>query len=186
MLAAAEKKTLLTLAHRVLHQVVLFEKAFQDSFLEGLDLSPVLKERRGAFVTLRKRGALRGCIGYIEPVKPLYVAVAQNTYNAAVRDERFDPVQSSELENLTIDISVIGPLKRVDSPREIVLGFHGVVLEKEECKSIFLPQVAVEQNWDLEELLSQLSLKAGLSRNDWESGAAFSVFTTESFSESDL
>jgi len=186
MLTNSERKTLLRLSRQVLNLHILLKNPSQDDFIKGLDISSKLKERMGAFVTLRNDGTLRGCIGYIEPIQSLYVAVILNTINAATRDERFDPVQPNELENIIVDISVISPLKSIVNPSQIELGVHGVVLEKDKFRSLFLPQVAVEQNWNLEQLLSQLGLKAGLSKEAWKKDAKFFTFTTESFSEKDL
>jgi AmmeMemoRadiSam system protein A len=186
MLTHSERNTLLRLSRQVLTLHILWGKTSPNDLLRGIDLPPALREKRGVFVTLRNNDILRGCIGYIEPIKPLYEAVILNTINAATRDERFEPVEPAELENLTIDLSVISPLSPIQTPDEIRLGVDGVMMEKENTRSLFLPQVAVEQDWNVGQLLTQLSLKAGLPKDAWKKGAKFFTFTTESFSEKDL
>lgn len=139
-------------------------------------LPPRLKEPAGAFVTLKRHGELRGCIGYIEPRTPLYLAVLANGDNAARRDPRFDPMSAPELEGLEIEVSVLAPLRPVDSWESFRVGKEGVVLTKDGRSAVFLPEVATEQGWTREETLSHLSLKAGLPANAWRDGASFEVF----------
>lgn len=147
----------------------------------GVELSVRLNAPRGAFVTLTSAGSLRGCIGYIEGIKPLVEAVAENGYSAAARDPRFLPVETAELPHLDIEISALTPLIEVDGPEEIVIGRHGVVLAKSGRRAVFLPQVAVEQGWDLETTLTHLALKAGLGPDGWREGADFLVFEADVF-----
>lgn len=118
----------------------------------------------GAFVTLRNKGQLRGCIGEFEPKEPLYQVIQKMAVEAATNDPRFNSVIASELKDITIEISVMTPKKRVANWREIKLGKHGVVVQKGLRAGTFLPQVATETGWNLEEFLSHLcSDKAGLS-----------------------
>jgi len=140
-----------------------------------------LLEKRGAFVTLTLQNRLRGCIGYIEGFKPLAEAVADNGRSAAVGDPRFDPLQVHELTDLEIEISVLTPLVEVPSFAEIEVGKHGVLLEKNGCRAVFLPQVAIEQGWDLYTTLTQLCLKAGLGPLEWQQGTKFKVFEAQIF-----
>ncbi len=147
----------------------------------GLEPGPNLLENRGAFVTLTRDGALRGCIGYIQGIKPLLQAVAENAASAAVGDPRFRPVTPAEAPVLELEISALSPLRRVAGAADITIGTHGILLDKNGRQAVFLPQVAVEQHWDLETTLTQLSLKAGLPRDAWRQGAGFRVFTAEVF-----
>jgi AmmeMemoRadiSam system protein A len=124
----------------------------------GIDLAPRLTARRGAFVTLTRAGKLRGCIGYIEGVKPLVEAVVDNGRSAAVGDPRFPPVSTAELAEIHIEISALTPLVPVAGPEEITIGRHGVVLAKDGRRAVFLPQVATEQGWDRDTTLEQLAL----------------------------
>jgi hypothetical protein len=147
-------------------------------------ITPALRERRGAFVTLKARGKLRGCIGYIQPIEPLYKAVQQNAINAATRDSRFRPVKTDNLSEIQIEVSVLTPPAPVSSYQDIVLGRHGIILKKGSQQAVFLPQVAPEQGWDLSETLRHLSLKAGLSGDDWKDpDVEFLVFTAEVIEE---
>jgi AmmeMemoRadiSam system protein B/AmmeMemoRadiSam system protein A len=137
-----------------------------------------LKAPSGAFVTLKRNGALRGCIGYIRGVKPLYQAVMENGDNAARNDRRFRPLEPGELDGLEVEVSVLSPLKPVASVDELRVGEHGIVLHKDGRAAVFLPEVATEQGWDLEETLSALASKAGLPADAWRDGASFEVFTS--------
>jgi hypothetical protein len=140
-------------------------------------------EPRGAFVTLRKRGELRGCIGFIEPVAPLGRAVIQAAIFAATEDPRFPPVAASEIADLRIEISVLAPAREIDNPRGVTVGTHGLIVERDGRKGVLLPQVPVENGWDRETFLEQASLKAGLPRDAWRRGAKISVFEAIVFHE---
>ena len=154
-----------------------------------------LAQPRGVFVTLyssetdahqmaRPSGkTLRGCIGYIWPIKPLGQAVIDNTIGAASKDPRFKPVTKDEISHLHIDINVLTPLHRIDSYKDIVLGRDGIVMYKNDRQAVFLPSVASEFGWTIEETLTQLSLKAGCGEDGWRSNARFDVFQAESFEE---
>jgi AmmeMemoRadiSam system protein A len=124
--------------------------------------SPELLAERGVFVTLKKRGQLRGCIGYVLPTKPLYLAVRDMAINSALRDPRFPPVTPAELSSLYIEISVMTPLQPVADPGEVVVGEDGLVVEARGCSGLLLPQVAPEQGWDRERFLEGVCMKAGL------------------------
>lgn len=147
----------------------------------------ILAEPRGVFVTLFKRNPsgreLRGCIGHIWPVRPLAEAVVENAVGAAMRDYRFAPMEKNELESLQIEISVLTPLRRVASYNEIVIGRDGIVFYKNNSQAVFLPHVAEQYGWTLEQTLTQLALKAGLSEGAWKEGAKFDIFQAESFEE---
>lgn len=138
-----------------------------------------LRKVRGVFVTLRKHGHLRGCIGSIVGVEPLYRGIVRNTVNAASKDHRFTPVASKELKDISVEVSVLSPLRRVASHEDIIPGWHGVVLKKGPYQSVYLPQVAIETGWGVEQMLTRLSKKAGLAGDAWRSGAEFHVFEAQ-------
>jgi len=123
----------------------------------------VLKKPFGAFVTLKENGNLRGCIGTFEPKDPLYIVIQKMAIAAATQDPRFFPVSKEELKNIKIEISVLSPKTKVNDWKEIKLGKQGVVVQKGFHSGTFLPQVATETGWSLEEFLTQLcTQKAGL------------------------
>ncbi len=139
------------------------------------------RQPSGAFVTLKKHGELRGCIGYILPKEPLYRAVILNGLNAAQQDYRFPPVQPEELKELELTVSVLSPPQSIPSVEDFQPGVHGIILHKEGRSAVFLPEVAREQGWNREQTLSHLARKAGLPEDAWKEGAAFEVFTTQHF-----
>ncbi len=134
------------------------------------DVPPALLEKRGVFVTLKKRGELRGCIGYISGLKPLLQAVLDNSYNAAFKDPRFGPVTADEFPAITIEISVLTEPVPVKSVEEIQVGRDGLIMERGPYRGLLLPQVAVEQGWDRKTFLDQTCLKAGLPAGAWKDG----------------
>ncbi|MBS3135931.1 AmmeMemoRadiSam system protein A [Candidatus Woesearchaeota archaeon] len=143
--------------------------------------------KKGIFVTLHKYGELRGCIGNIMPVSSAYVATIENARFAAYADPRFSPVSQDEFSDIKIEISLLSVPKRLNySGRENLLSkldsSYGIIIKKNENIATFLPQVW-EELPDKAEFLSQLCLKAGLARNDWEKGAEIKVYKVESFSE---
>lgn len=150
----------------------------------GVRLTPGLERSAGAFVTLSSHGTLRGCIGDIQPRRPLWQTVQAMAVGAATRDYRFRSVTADELPDLDLRISVLTPLAEVAGWRDIELGLHGIVLQKHGRSATFLPQVASDQGWDLEQTLTQLALKAGLPADAWVEGATFLVFESEAFGES--
>jgi len=140
---------------------------------------PRLAADGAAFVTLKgKGGELRGCIGAIQPVEALCRSVRNNAVAAASRDYRFPPVRPDELAGLALEITVLSPLEPVSDPGEIRLGSHGVYLQAKGTSSVFLPQVAPEQGWDLNTTLQQLARKAGLPADGWRNGQLYR-FTAE-------
>jgi len=180
-LTEEEKKFLLKIARETLEEYVKNRK------VPNFDIPyENLKKKCGAFVTLNKNHQLRGCIGYILPVYPLYRAVIDNTINACSRDWRFNPVTPDELKDIEIEISVLSPPVPVKSYKEIEIGKHGIILKKGIHQAVFLPQVAPEQGWDLATTLSHLAMKAGLPPDAWKEGCKFEVFTAIVFSESDF
>lgn len=162
-----------------------------DAALRDLGEAREASRLTAVFVTLKRTdpmevarlGDLRGCIGQVVPTYPLDLAVAKSALDAALDDPRFPEVEARELPRLSVEVTVLSPIVPIASWREIRVGTHGVVLEKGGRRALFLPQVAVEQRWTLEETLGHLALKAGLSRDEWRSGATFSVFTGQVFHE---
>lgn len=178
-LSAPEKDQLLRLSRTALRQSVLSQPVDI-----AAPANPNLRLPRGAFVTLKKKGVLRGCIGFTEPRLPLYQSVAQAAVFAASRDPRFSPVKESELSDLEIEISVLGPLVKVDAPRSIKVGTHGLMIEKNGARGLLLPQVAVENHWNRSTFLQQTCRKAGLPPDAWKSGARIYTFEALVFHES--
>ncbi len=179
----SEKATLLRLSRDTLEAYIRRHET-PDPLGGGYAITEALRQPRGAFVTLTKGGRLRGCIGYIQPIAPLYRTVQENTINAATRDTRFPPVSPEELPEIHIEISALSVPEPVASYREIEIGKHGIILKHGYAQAVFLPQVAPEQGWDLPETLRHLSLKAGLAPDAWrDPEAEFLVFTAEVFEE---
>jgi AmmeMemoRadiSam system protein B/AmmeMemoRadiSam system protein A len=144
--------------------------------------SNTLKEKRGAFVTLHKKGNLRGCIGYIRPQKPLHQTIREMALAAAFQDSRFKPVTQSELNDLEIEISVLTPLKKISSIDEIEVGKHGIYIMKDFHSGILLPQVATENSWDRETFLEHTCTKAGLPDTAWkEKNTEIYIFSADIF-----
>ena len=130
--------------------------------------SPALLQDRGAFVTVRKKGELRGCIGYTSPVKPLYLVIRDVAAMAAVRDPRFPPVGARELGDLEYEVSVLSPFRHVQDIKQIQVGQHGLLIRKGDYEGILLPQVPVEEHWDRKTFLREIGLKAGLPPTAWQ------------------
>jgi hypothetical protein len=146
-----------------------------------------IKRSCGAFVTLKKDGRLRGCIGYMEPVMPLYQTVARMAVAAATRDSRFTPVALDELKEIEIEISVLSPMRRIDDPKEVVVGKHGIYIRKGRNSGVLLPQVATEMEWNREQFLKGVCRKAWLPEDAWkEKETELYVFTAEVFSEKEF
>jgi hypothetical protein len=177
-----DRRLLLELARRTLQHRL--EKGRSPRIEDlGIEVTEPMRLPRSAFVTLTKGGELRGCIGSLFPTQPLYREVMARAVHAALEDGRFPPVEASELPELHLEISALTSAKPVASPKDIVLGRHGIILEKGGRSAVFLPQVAPEQGWDLPETLRHLSRKAGLPEDAWEKGASFQVFEAEVFGE---
>jgi len=186
-LDAAERDALLGLARATLETHLEHGPQLADWYASH-EIRGNLAAIAGAFVTINRRGLtpeqgrLRGCIGSIVGREPLADTVVHAARSAA-HDPRFPPLEASELPKMSLEISVLSPLRRVRDPKAIVLGRDGVILSKSGHSAVYLPQVATETGWDRATLLSHLSVKAGLSPDAWRSGARFEVFTAQVFSE---
>ena len=183
-LTEEDKKQLLSLARESLIYALEKRRIPEASDL-SITLSDALHSPRAAFVTLKKNHQLRGCIGDIFPQRPLYRSVIANAINAAFNDRRFPQLAEDECNDIVIEISALTPPKPISSPDEIRISTDGVVLSKEGRSAVFLPQVAPEQGWDLNQMLTQLSLKAGLAADAWKDGASFLVFQAVVFGENE-
>ena len=132
----------------------------------------------GAFVTLHKKGQLRGCIGRMASPDPLEKTVRIMAGEAAFRDPRFPPLSRDELDNCSIEISVLSPMEPCADPRQVKVGVHGLYLSYRGRTGVLLPQVPVEQGWNLEEYLEYICVKAGVPVHSYgQPGAKLSTFT---------
>ena len=148
-----------------------------------LDRYPELSNAQGLFVTLRKRGELRGCIGRIEADEPLAKAISEVALDAALHDSRFSPVSAEELKDIQVEVSVLTPPVQLANAKEVVAGRDGVILDYQGHRGVFLPQVWDETGWTRLEFLRELaSQKAGLPPDAWQQ-AALSVFQAQAFEE---
>jgi len=127
-----------------------------------------LRETYGAFVTLKKRGRLRGCIGHVVGDRPLWETVSRMAQSAAFGDPRFPPVTADEYDDLDLEISILSPLEECPDPRQVQIGRHGLVVRKGVRSGLLLPQVPVEWKWDRETFLAHTCLKAGLPETAWK------------------
>lgn len=173
-LSEKEKSTLFAIAEDTLQWCV--SRPDGKFPMEKHELTAKLKVATATFVTLKIKGELRGCIGSLSPSEPLYLSVHHNAVNAALHDYRFHPVSKAELPSISVDVSILSPIREIPSLDEFKLGQQGIILEKGMNRAVFLPEVALEQKWTKEETLTHLALKASLDRNDWKSGARFQVF----------
>jgi AmmeMemoRadiSam system protein B/AmmeMemoRadiSam system protein A len=183
-LSDADKEQLLKLARGTL-EFYLKERKVPEPAEVGVQVSSAMKRRAAAFVTLKKNGMLRGCIGDILPRGPLYESVIRNVVNAGVNDGRFPPVTSGECEQLVFEVSALTVPKPVASADEVRIGIDGVILRKQGRSAVFLPQVAPEQGWDVDQMLSHLSTKANLPADAWKQDAEFLVFQADVFGENE-
>ena len=163
-LSDRDKNELLVLARKSVEQAVEQRKQYEP----GATASEALNQDRGAFVTLREAGKLRGCIGYTSAMKPLYLTVRDTATSAALRDPRFPPVSASELPQLEYEISVLSPLRRVMDVQQIEVGRDGLVMKNGDNEGLLLPQVPVEQNWNRQTFLEETCHKAGMSSTCWK------------------
>jgi hypothetical protein len=170
-LSAEEKQELLGMARQAIRLYVE-----EGRVLVSKTENPDFLSEKGAFVTLKKRGELRGCIGFIEPLFPLHETVIRSAIYAATEDTRFTPVTKEDLKDLEYEVSVLTPLQKIDNPRIVQVGKHGLVISMGNNNGLLLPQVPVENHWDRETFLCQACVKAGLPPDAWKKGAEIFVF----------
>ena len=178
-LTEAEQQSLLQIARQTLDTYIKTGKV-----PEAKPLTARLQEKRGAFVTLKEHGDLRGCIGYVEAVKPLYLAVSNMAVAASTEDPRFRPVTKDELKDIDIEITVLSPLRPLPSPDSVIVGKHGLVIRKGYQSGLLLPQVPGEQGWNRQEYLEGVCRKAGLPVSAYkDKDAQLYCFTGQVFGE---
>jgi AmmeMemoRadiSam system protein A len=145
--------------------------------------SPGLNLHSGCFVTIKKQGELRGCIGNFISDKPLYLLVQEMAISAATRDPRFYPMKKDDLADFTVDISVLSPLTKAGSVEEIQVGVHGIYIVKGSYRGVLLPQVATEYGWDRDQFLQHTCVKAGLPQDAWQGECDIYLFSAQVFGE---
>jgi AmmeMemoRadiSam system protein A len=140
----------------------------------------------GAFVTLKEEGALRGCVGRFIVEEPLWKVVQQMAIASSTQDNRFPPVDPKEIGKISIEISVLSPMRRIKSPDEIELGKHGIYITKGYYSGTFLPQVATETGWSKEDFIGHCSRdKAGLGWDGWKNADLY-IYEAAVFSEEEI
>jgi len=173
LLTDKEKEELLQLARDAVTEYVLKGNVI------GKEVENQKFKTEGAvFVTIKKGGNLRGCIGHIQPVMPLYQSVIKNAVAACSSDPRFPPMKKDDLKDIDIEISILSPLKPVKDIEKVQVGKHGLVIVKGMRRGILLPQVAAEFGWDRETFLDHLCSKAGLRKGEWKTADLY-TFTAE-------
>ncbi|WP_163716692.1 AmmeMemoRadiSam system protein B [Mangrovibacterium lignilyticum] len=182
-LSDEEKISLLRLARQSIESHLIDGS---DPKVDEAELPQSLKIRCGAFVTLRKKGKLRGCVGHLQPDNPLYQIVPEMAWAAAFWDSRFDPVGWNELDDIDIEISVLTPLKRIHSIEEFELGKHGIYMVKGKYRGTLLPQVAESTHWSKNEFLEHCAAdKAGIGKNGWQNADLY-TYRAFVFSEQEI
>ncbi len=183
VLTEKDKKDLIEIARTTMSEYIINKEIPE---LNTDTYSETLKTHCGAFVTLNKFHRLRGCIGRFDAEQPLYEVVQQMAIAAATQDSRFSPVMEYELQDIEIEISVLTPMKKIESVEEIKLGKHGIYIKQGYRTGTFLPQVATETGWTLEEFLGHCAQdKAGIGWDGWKEAEIF-VYEAKVFSESDI
>jgi AmmeMemoRadiSam system protein A len=143
-----------------------------------------LPDASGVFVTIKRHGHLRGCLGTLQNQRGLAGEVVRCAADSAREDPRFPPIETAELQELSIEVSVLGPLEVIEPiPESFTIGVHGLVAERGVRRGLLLPQVAVEWQWNPEQFLRQTCLKAGLPPDDWRRGATIYRFSAEVFGD---
>jgi AmmeMemoRadiSam system protein A len=172
----AERRLLLKVAHEAI------ESKLEDRMISLDPPVPHLGEPRAVFTTIYLLRELRGCVGYVTPVTPLYRAVAETARAAAFEDSRFSSVSREEASRLEVALSVLSPLSPIE-PEQIEIGRHGLVVSMAAHRGLLLPQVPVEHQWDRLTFLEQTCRKAGLPVDAWKMGARLEAFTAEWFGD---
>lgn len=178
-LSAEERKTLLQVA-----RAAIAKKLKQEYQTPKIPATPGLASKSGAFVTLHKKGSLRGCIGRFTGEGPLSRTVEQMALAAAFEDPRFSPLTAAELAQVDLEISVLTPMRRIDSIEEIQVGTHGLYMVQGFHRGVLLPQVATDNGWDRPTFLEQTCRKAGMGKDCWKDPQTqIFVFSAEVFGE---
>lgn len=179
-ISTEDRAKLIALAHASVESAVTGDKPRQIDTSGG-----IMDERRGCFVTLKNAGRLRGCIGTFIPRTVLGQTIVQMAGAAATQDSRFfdDPITPAELEQLSIEVSVLSPLAQTDDPASLEIGKHGIYIVSGGQSGCFLPEVAVEMNWSAEQFLDHCCTgKAGMEAGAWrQPETKVSLFTSEKF-----
>jgi AmmeMemoRadiSam system protein A len=181
MLSEQDKKAMLTIARNAIAR-----RLGHPTETPAPEITPSLREEKGVFVTLRKGGRLRGCIGNIEGRKPLHEAIAELALESAFGDPRFPGLRPEEFSEIDIELSILTALSKVESVDRIEVGKHGLYIRKGFHSGLLLPQVATEYGWDRKTFLEQTCWKAGLPEDAWKEDAEIYVFGAEVFGEKEL
>jgi uncharacterized protein len=182
-LTSEQKIKLLKLARKTI-QEILNSKTQPDN---DVFTDNIFKIKCGAFVTLHIRGNLRGCIGYIEGVKNIPETIIDMAKASAFRDPRFAPLSKNEYDNIDIEISVLSPIEQVKEISEIVVGRDGLIISNGRRSGLLLPQVATENNWDLQQFLEHTCYKAGLQPDAWkQKDTKIEKFSAQVFGEKEM
>ena len=178
MLTDEQKRALVDVARRAVVSEVTHQPP--EPVRHGIGLP----DASGVFVTIKRHGELRGCLGTLKCRRSLAEEVAQCAADAASEDPRFPPVNEEELPELEVEVSVLGPLEEIEpDPANVVVGRHGLVAEQGDRRGLLLPQVAAEWDWTAEQFIRQTCMKAGLPGDAWRNGARIYRFEAEVFGE---
>jgi uncharacterized protein len=175
--SSGERDLLLRLAHEAI------AAALDQREISLAPPSAHLAEPRGAFATLYYRGGLRGCVGYVLPVTPLYRTIAESARGAAFDDSRFPPVTRDESRELQVSLSILSLPQPIPAD-QVEIGRHGLLISLGPYRGLLLPQVPVEHGWERITFLEQTCRKAGLPVDAWKTGAKLEAFTAEVFADS--
>ena len=178
-----ERALLLRIAREAIAAQVNSQQSTVDSRQSDSAHDALVRRRAGVFVTIHLAGALRGCIGHLEPDEPLPRSVARCAAAACSEDPRFPAVKASELPEIQVEISLLGPMEPAAGPADVEIGRHGLLIEMGRQRGLLLPQVATERNWDAATFLSQTCRKAGLAPDRWQHGATVWRFEADVFSD---
>ena len=181
-LTDSQRMALLQIAHQTIDQYL---RTGTTPLIRDGD--PELWQKQGAFVTLKKHGQLRGCIGHMSEDLPLCRVVGRMALQAAFNDRRFDPLNWDEWPDIELEVSVLTPFKPIEKPQDFIVGRDGIIIRNGGRSAVYLPQVATEQGWDREQTLQHLCQKAGLSQRAWmDENSQLFVFQADVFTEHDL
>lgn len=178
LLTKAEQNELLKIARET---IVTFVNTGKIPSIDAA--SQGLNAENGCFVSIKQHKKLRGCIGNFVSNIPLYRLTQEMAMSAATRDPRFYPMKPNDLSDFELEISVLSPLRKIDSVEEIQVGQHGIYIIKDSYQGVLLPQVATEYGWDRDTFLKHTCLKAGLSENSWKKDCDIYIFSAQVFGE---